>query len=117
MILKTIQKLFGGKGGSAKGKAQKKPLNLYRAVRIRTGKGGGCEAARKVEGQTFLMFKAPALPLTGCTFEKCTCHFQRLKDRRQDVRRDSDLGVFSQDYMAEDKRSRSPGRRKTDFES
>lgn len=117
MILKTLQNWLGGRRGSAKAKATKKPLNLYRAVRIRTGKGGGCEAAKKVQGQTFLMFKAPNLPLPNCTFERCTCHFQRLNDRRQDFRRNADLGVFSQDYISEDNRSSSPGRRKTDLES
>jgi|SRR3954451_5714235 len=57
----------------------------FAAVEIR--RGGGCRAARALDGQRFLANQSPALPLAGCTKKRCDCHFAKLSDRRTDDRR------------------------------
>jgi hypothetical protein len=58
----------------------------FAAVEIRR-RGAACQAARKLDGQRFLVDQSPALPLAGCTKKRCDCHFAKLSDRRTDDRR------------------------------
>ena len=61
-----------------------------------------------------LVNDAPLLPLRDCTNTDCKCRYISLSDRRQEVRRDADLGITRGMPMAGSKRGASKGRRKTD---
>ncbi|MGI9323979.1 MAG: hypothetical protein ACR2PZ_02090 [Pseudomonadales bacterium] len=86
----------------------------YGAVEIEPGLEGGCGEVTKREGNRYLMSEAPSLPLTGCDAESCNCRYVRLDDRRQDARRDADLGIEHRGVLAEERRAERRGRRHTD---
>lgn len=90
--------------------------NPHRAVEIKPSRRDACEAVKKLTGKRLLVSEAPLLPLRDCTSEKCECRYVSFADRRQDPRRDDDLGITHTMRMSNDRRSSSRGRRKTDVE-
>jgi hypothetical protein len=47
-----------------------------------------CSAAKQVTGRSYLLRKAPRLPLMGCTMPaNCSCGFRKNADRRDSDRR------------------------------
>lgn len=86
----------------------------FRAVSIASKFGSACAAVATVEGVRYLCNDAPTLPLKACDRQKtCRCVYTHHEDRREDSRRDSDIGIADQTYLGVDRRSR-PGRRATD---
>jgi hypothetical protein len=49
--------------------------------------GAACVAAAALDGKRFLANQSPALPLAGCTKQRCDCTFVKYSDRRTDDRR------------------------------
>lgn len=86
----------------------------YGAVEIEPGLEGGCSEVAKCAGTRYLMSEAPSLPLNGCNAESCKCHYVRLDDRRQDARRDADLGIEHRGVLEQERRAEQRGRRGTD---
>ena len=86
----------------------------YGAVEIEPGLEGGCREVAKRAGTRYLISGAPSLPLNGCYADSCKCHFVRLDDRRQDARRDADLGIEHRGVLAQERRAERRGRRRTD---
>ncbi len=86
----------------------------FGAVEIEPGLEGGCSEVTKCAGIRYLMSEAPSLPLNGCNAESCKCHYVRLDDRRQDARRDADLGIEHRGVLAQERREERRGRRRTD---
>ena len=125
-MLEALKRLFGGSEPRrrATGKKRKKKVqpkstesNPYMAVEIRCFKDEGCEAARALAGQRILVSEAPLLPLPDCDSERCRCRYRRYEDRRQEARRDSDVGITrTMETMSTQDRRKRRGRRKTDFE-
>ena len=82
----------------------------YRSVAINCGTRA-CEAAKRVQGQRFLLqfvhlFK---LPLPECDINTCRCSYQHFEDRRVEERR---LGGISSSFKdrrsGDDRRKNSP---------
>lgn len=90
----------------------------FPAVEVTPGLIECCDAVRAIRGQRYLMTNAPSIPVAGCDAEKCKCRYTRFTDRRQEERRGEDAGVATTVYSAtaEDKRSKTRGRRSTDHE-
>lgn len=73
-----------------------------------------CEAARNIAGHRYLSDEAPRLPMEACTNPLgCKCVYRHYRDRRTDVRRESDVGLPVRDVPHELRR-RAGGRRITD---
>jgi len=86
----------------------------FRAVSIVGKCGMKCAAAKSVQGVRYLCSHAPTLPLAGCENGKlCKCIYQHYDDRRDDLRRDSDAGIFGRSYFGPERRT-VRGRRATD---
>jgi len=86
--------------------------HLFHGIAIEAG-DGACEKAQFLAGHRFLSDEAPRLPLDDCTkVHECTCVYRHFKDRRTDVRRDSDLGLPLRDIPNE--KRYGIGRRVTD---
>jgi len=89
--------------------------NPYQAVSIQASIMDCCEAARGIEGQRFLLADAPMLPLDDCDrIGACQCKYQKWEDRRLDDRRMVDLGIGTQYYQGNEKRTIRRGRRSSD---
>ncbi len=85
----------------------------YQAVSIRA-RTRACEAARQCGETRFLSLEAPSLPLEGCTnTAACRCRYRHHKDRRDEPRRDADVGMPGRLWVAEERRN-NRGRRATD---
>jgi hypothetical protein len=85
----------------------------FAAVEIRRH-SGACAAANALGGQRFLANQAPALPLAGCTNERCDCSFAKLSDRRtDDDRRWGNDGLSAAMFIKVQRRNQT-GRRDTD---
>jgi hypothetical protein len=111
-----IARNFGNKKRPVKsartspGKAEPLP---YPAVSVYS-KVNCCEAANRLEGQKFLAAHAPQLPLGGCSQpESCQCRYRHMDDRRQDLRRDTDVGLPPRAFVERERRSRRDRRRQT----
>ena len=64
-----------------------------RGVSIRHA-GSACKAVKDVETQRFLTAEAPSLPLADCsTPNQCQCKYHHHTDRREDPRRDTEIGL------------------------
>lgn len=83
----------------------------YRAVAIVADLEGGCTACTKQRGTRYLMNAAPSLPLKGCDAAECRCRYVRYQDRREEVRRDSDIGISVRHHLAEERRTGRSDRR------
>lgn len=89
-------------------------LSNYHAVSIRHGKRC-CRAVKALEGQRFLSQEAPSLPLATCTNPNgCACRYQHHTDRRDDPRRDTDVGLPDRYFHGPNRRQRATGRRASD---
>ncbi len=55
----------------------------YRSTSIKCG-DNPCAEARALEGQRFLLGRAPQLPLAKCDVKACTCKYIHHADRRND---------------------------------
>jgi hypothetical protein len=85
-------------------------LTSYHAVSIRHS-GRCCQAVTRLEDQRFLSTEAPRLPVEGCTSPRqCNCRYQHHTDRRDDARRDTDVGLPERMFFGPNRRSR-PDRR------
>jgi len=86
--------------------------HLFHGVEVLPGPGA-CESVKALAGQRMLSEEAPLLPLADCTNSlACSCHYRHFKDRRTEVRRESDDGLPPRMVEA-DRRDRA-GRRVTD---
>ncbi len=104
---------------------RKKPIALshvgfdrYSSVSI-TCADPDCAAASELKGKRFLQAEAPALPLSGCTAESCTCHYVSRKDRRDFLsnrRFNITLDPCPDGRMIKTDRRRGPDRRKVKLE-
>jgi hypothetical protein len=55
----------------------------YWAVTLRLPAEGACESAQAVRKQVFDLYRAPSLPLPGCSKGRCACGYSGLKERRR----------------------------------
>jgi len=105
-------------------KAVKKPVNrsrpylqsvtqLFHGIEVMAC-DDACEAAQAIAGHRYLSDEAPRLPLEACTkLRGCQCVYRHYRDRRTDVRRESDVGLPVRD-VPQELRVRAGGRRITD---
>ena len=83
----------------------------YRAVSVYS-QSDQCEAAKRLRRTKFLAAHAPSLPLGGCTqSDQCRCKYRHYKDRRQEVRRDSDHGMPPRVWLESERRHRKDRRK------
>ena len=75
----------------------------WRAVAIAPGQAR-CAAVARYAGRRLLVNNAPALPVPGCDEQSCQCSYQRFADRRDEPRRDIDVGIGTQHYIGSDRR-------------
>ncbi len=88
-------------------------LGTYHAVSIRHG-NRCCRAVKALDGQRFLSNEAPSLPLVACSNPQgCQCRYKHHTDRREDARRDTDVGLPERLFHGTNRRTRS-GRRASD---
>ena len=83
----------------------------YRAVAIVAELEGGCTACTQQRGRRYLMNNAPSLPLKGCDAASCRCRYVRYQDRREEARRDSDIGINHRAHLADERRNGRADRR------
>jgi len=87
---------------------------LFHGVAVRSRGSVCCSAVDALDGQRFLSEEAPLLPLSACSNPKgCKCVYEHFDERRDTLRRESDIGMPIRDVL-EDKRAESTGRRITD---
>ena len=88
----------------------------YRGVEVIGSHAGCCEEVRAIAGKRFLSSEVPKLPLDGCDAGACDCSYKLFDDRRDDVRRGSDVAFdMVGQYREHDNRSStSSGRRTSD---
>ena len=83
----------------------------YAGVAIKPGIGA-CDAAESLRGTKLLVGEAPALPLSGCTSERCSCVFRKFDDRRAgEARRWSDVGIDPALYAGDERLAQDGDRR------
>lgn len=77
-----------------------------------------CDAVKAIVGQRFLCHDAPRLPLANCDQQQCNCRYQHYTDRRTEARRDGDVGIglASEMFYEDCRRSKAKGRRSVDVE-
>ncbi len=86
----------------------------YHAVSIKHS-AAGCRAAKAVGNVRFLSNEAPLIPLPGCNTPKsCRCRYEHYPDRRDEPRRDSDVGLPGMGWYVDDRRHNVRGRRAND---
>lgn len=85
----------------------------YHAVSIHHG-SRCCQSVAALDGKRFLSTEAPALPLTDCSAPgACRCRYHHHTDRREDFRRDTDVGLPERGWFGINRRLLS-GRRAND---
>ncbi len=85
----------------------------YHAVSIRH-QPRCCAAVKAIGDQRFLSTDAPLLPLADCSAPgQCRCRYKHHTDRRDDARRDTDVGLPERSFHGPNRRS-AFGRRTTD---
>ena len=89
---------------------KKESAPSFPAVKIRCGKKA-CSGATDLRGQTLLAAEAPTLPLAQCSLDTCDCQYEKTSDRRQDIRRNSDVGIGNSIFSAAEKRQSNDRRR------
>jgi len=101
-------------------KSAESPLEIshpsYRGVRVVAKGDECCQAAKTIADERFLLEKTPMLPLSVCDAEICNCTYERFDDRREVLRRASDVAFDMASHLrSQDNRtSKSPGRRSRD---
>lgn len=55
----------------------------YWAIMLRLSPEGACETAKALRQQVFDLYRAPSLPLSGCSGGSCKCGYSGLKNRRR----------------------------------
>ncbi len=77
--------------------------------------GSACDSMSYMSQKVYLTKDAPQLPLPSCDNGLCSCRYEHLKDRRQDLRRDpySQYGLLAESNSRADRRA-GRGRRSTD---
>ena len=55
----------------------------YWGVTLRLPAEGACDAAERARKQVFDLYRAPSLPLQGCSNTRCACGYSGLKERRR----------------------------------
>ncbi len=100
-----VRRLNAAEEEAAESEPDKQLASPWRAVTIRTG-DPACAAARRIEGERFLLNQAPPIPLTDCDVEDCTCTYAHFEDRRSGTeRRDAyDLRTGTHRLTDEEKR-------------
>jgi hypothetical protein len=87
----------------------------YSAVSLLPESQDCCEAVKEIVGIRFLSHEAPLFPLNECDrSERCKCKYKHWQDRRQDNRRNLDMGIANQFFHEDEKRTPRSGRRNTD---
>lgn len=85
----------------------------YRAVKIKPGRVT-CDAVAEISASMYLCNEAPLLPLTNCSRnDNCKCRYEHFSDRRQFLRRESDIG-FPHKLVDNERRARIE-RRNSEF--
>lgn len=86
---------------------------LFHGVALRARAANSCCAVTDLEGQRFLSEEAPLLPLAECDNPQgCKCVYEHFDERRDSLRRETDIGLPVRVHMAEKRAGR--GRRITD---
>lgn len=98
--------------------AKSQPQTSYRGVEVRPHPKAHCAAVEQISGYRILADEAPQLPLPDCDEANCQCRYAQYRDRREDLRRDSDVGIGGVAALlnTNDVRSKVPGRRAEDGE-
>ncbi len=112
-MLRQLTRLLGRKEERTPPPQPAAKPRSYAAVSVRPSAKGACRAAKLVTGQRFLTDQAPKLPLEDCDSARCDCRYIHYSDRRQEQRRDIDVGISSRFFFGEERRQ-SAGRRATD---
>ena len=105
MIAQWLAGLFSRSSGPRKQPGRRtnphrksvKTATPFRSVSI-VSTGEMCPAAERTSEQIFLAAHAPQLPLAGCN-GNCKCRYKYHTDRRQDARRDQDVGLPGRPYF------------------
>ncbi|MEP7275673.1 MAG: hypothetical protein ABI812_04910 [Betaproteobacteria bacterium] len=72
----------------------KAPPNPWHAVSVQGG-DSACDAARRMRGVRFLAAEAPRIPLAQCASPaRCKCIYRHHADRRANLRRIADRGMY-----------------------
>jgi len=75
--------------------------NPWHAVAVVGGKMT-CTAASQMRGVRFLSAQAPRVPLPQCTWPmSCTCVYRHFDDRRANLRRGADRGMYGRPVSQE----------------
>jgi hypothetical protein len=91
----------------------KSVTQLFHGIEVVPG-AEACQAARAILGHRYLSDEAPRLPLESCSKPRvCRCVYRHYRDRRTDIRRESDVGLPVRD-VPQEQRLRAGGRRITD---
>lgn len=90
----------------------------YRGVEVIPHPSKHCAAVEQIAGYRILAEEAPQLPLPDCDEADCQCRYAQYRDRRTDLRRDSDVGIGTVAAMlnTNNVRAEIPGRRAEDKE-
>jgi hypothetical protein len=88
----------------------------YRGVSVIAAEDDCCQAARDIIGKRYLTDEAPRLPLSDCDAAVCRCKYKRFDERREDLRRSSDIGFDPTIHWQgdENRSKKSSGRRSDD---
>jgi len=88
----------------------------YPAVEVIPDTDNCCAASKAIAGRRLLREEAPTLPLKNCDQQICGCRYWHLNDRRTRARRDRDIGIglMSEMFYKDCRRSRFSGRREQD---
>ena len=86
---------------------------LFHGVALRSRAANPCCAVTALEGERFLSDEAPLLPLASCDNPQgCKCVYEHFDERRDGLRRETDIGLPVRLQNAEKRAGR--GRRITD---
>ena len=109
---KTPRNAFGRKS-RANALANGSVNKLFHGVAVRPRDDSCCAAVTSLDGQRFLSEEAPLLPLAECSDPtKCRCVYEHFDERRDNLRRESDVGLPVRAYP--DEKRLGHGRRITD---
>lgn len=101
-------------------KSAESPLEIanpsYRGVRVVAKGDECCQAVKTIADERYLLEETPMLPLSVCDAAVCNCSYERFDDRRDGLRRASDVtfDMASHLHGQDNRTSKSPGRRSRD---
>ena len=85
-LLRARVKSGGGHGTSVN--------KLFHGVAVRARGGDCCEAVEALGSRRFLSEEAPLLPLAECSNPQgCRCVYEHFDERRDNLRREADIGM------------------------